>query len=81
MNTRRSPHARGSVSNPKNRFERLEYVPDSEDDAEAAGQRTVFLRDDTQAIIAHNKSPDVGFESSINVYRGCEHGCSCFANS
>ncbi len=27
-----------------------------------------------------NQSPDVGFDRSINAYRGCEHGCIyCFA--
>jgi DNA repair photolyase len=31
-------------------------------------------------VITHNDSPDVGFDSSINPYRGCEHGCIyCFA--
>lgn len=80
MNNVRSPQARGSVSNPKNRFERLEYVPDPEDDEEPEKVRTVFLRDHTKTIIAHNSSPDVGFETSINAYRGCEHGCAyCFA--
>ncbi|HWB05303.1 MAG TPA: PA0069 family radical SAM protein [Verrucomicrobiales bacterium] len=74
--------ARGSSYNPKNRFERTEYVPDPEEleDGPPDRPRTVFLRDDSQSILAHNKSPDVGFETSINVYRGCEHGCAyCFA--
>src|SRR5262249_43927356 len=32
------------------------------------------------SIIAYNDSPDVGFDASINPYRGCEHGCIyCFA--
>ena len=31
-------------------------------------------------IITRNESPDIGFDRSINAYRGCEHGCSyCFA--
>src|ERR1700737_1980716 len=41
---------------------------------------TQYFRDGTKTIIARNQSPDVGFETSINPYRGCEHGCIyCFA--
>src|SRR5690606_5102834 len=33
-----------------------------------------------KSIITRNVSPDIGFDRSINAYRGCEHGCSyCFA--
>ena len=40
----------------------------------------MFLRDQTRTIINYNDSPDVGFEASINPYRGCEHGCIyCYA--
>jgi DNA repair photolyase len=40
----------------------------------------VFLRDTSRSIIARNDSPDVGFDASINPYRGCEHGCIyCYA--
>ena len=28
-----------------------------------------------RGIVSHNQSPDVGFDQSINPYRGCEHGC------
>ena len=46
----------------------------------APGPTTKYYRDFTRTIIAHNESPDVGFESSINPYRGCEHGCIyCYA--
>ena len=35
-----------------------------------------------KSIIAKNDSPDVGFEFSINPYRGCFHACSyCYARS
>lgn len=31
-------------------------------------------------MISTNNSPDVGFDFSLNPYRGCEHGCSyCYA--
>jgi DNA repair photolyase len=36
--------------------------------------------DSTRKIITRNESPDIGFDRSINPYRGCEHGCIyCFA--
>lgn len=72
---------RGTSANPTNRFELVHYEPDPEmpaDDRPAPA--TVFLRDATRSIIASNDSPDVGFDVSINPYRGCEHGCVyCFA--
>jgi len=72
---------RGASWNPQNRFEKLEYIRDEDtplDDDEAP--RTIYLRDPARTIIATNDSPDVGFEASINPYRGCEHGCIyCFA--
>ena len=41
---------------------------------------TQFYRDLTRTIIARNNSPDIGFDRSINPYRGCEHGCVyCYA--
>jgi DNA repair photolyase len=71
---------RGATWNPQNRFETLEYVRDEEAPPDEAGPRTVYLRDPTRTIITTNDSPDVGFEASINPYRGCEHGCIyCFA--
>jgi len=83
MNTspRPSHSGRGAESNPKNRFERLEYVPEPEDtDEEQPLPRTQFLQDGTQSIITRNDSPDVPFTYSFNPYRGCEHGCAyCFA--
>ena len=43
-------------------------------------RETQFFRDGTKTIITHNNSPDVGFETSLNPYRGCEHGCIyCYA--
>ena len=71
---------RGASWNPQNRFERLEYVIDDEAERDPATPGTLYLRDPTRTIIAYNDSPDVGFEASINPYRGCEHGCIyCFA--
>ena len=82
---------RGASWNPQNRFEKLEYIVDDEHGAAATpgrradgdndgGPRTIYMRDPTRTIIATNDSPDVGFEASVNPYRGCEHGCIyCFA--
>jgi DNA repair photolyase len=71
---------RGASWNPQNRFETLEYVRDDEAEPEEGTPRTVYLRDPSRSIIARNDSPDVGFDASINPYRGCEHGCIyCYA--
>jgi len=72
---------RGASSNPKNRFETLEieFDPDLDPD-ELPRPSTVFLDDASRSIITRNSSPDVGFDVSVNPYRGCEHGCSyCYA--
>ncbi len=83
-----APKGRGSISNPSGRFERLAYddhdadVVQYEEFAEddPARPRTEYYRDTTASIIARNTSPDVGFEASINPYRGCENGCVyCYA--
>ncbi|HEX6938779.1 MAG TPA: PA0069 family radical SAM protein [Longimicrobiales bacterium] len=72
---------RGASANPPNRFETLSYLPDpAERDPDDPGPRTCLLRDPSRRIIARNDSPDVGFDASINPYRGCEHGCIyCYA--
>jgi DNA repair photolyase len=78
--------ARGAWSNPPNRFERLRYEPEpadepwGPDDEPPHDPRTQLLRDPSRSIVATNTSPDVGFEASVNPYRGCVHGCSyCYA--
>jgi DNA repair photolyase len=77
---------RGAVSNPTGRFEPTtrERVEDGwarpEDEEETPRPPTIVTVDSTRTIIARNESPDVGFDRSINAYRGCEHGCVyCFA--
>lgn len=74
------PH-RGAQTNPPNRFEALHLEPDPDEGLEEGGPvRTQFFRDATRSIITYNDSPDVGFDASINAYRGCEHGCAyCYA--
>src|SRR5437667_10290207 len=78
---------RGASWSPANRFERLHVdltdidVVDDDPDAEERPRRaTQYFRDATKSIITRNTSPDVGFETSLNPYRGCEHGCIyCYA--
>jgi len=72
---------RGAAENPPNRFEKLSYQPDPEsNDPEQSSAKTQFLKDSSRSLITYNDSPDVGFEASINPYRGCEHGCIyCYA--
>ena len=49
-------------------------------DGETPPPRTTVTVEHPRTIITRNASPDVGFDRSINPYRGCEHGCIyCFA--
>jgi DNA repair photolyase len=80
MDNNREIQGRGAASNPGNRFDRDHYAVTEWDEPEESSPDTVLLKDASRTIIAYNDSPDVGFDSSINPYRGCEHGCIyCFA--
>jgi len=81
MNTPPPLRGRGSATNPKNRFESVELVPEPpEDSDDTSAPHTQFYPDRSKSLIAFNDSPDVGFDASINPYRGCEHGCVyCYA--
>lgn len=76
---------RGARSNVSGRYE-----PDrretSEEDWDAlpledrAPRKTTVTLERPKHIINRVRSPYVGFDRSINLYRGCEHGCIyCFA--
>src|SRR5688572_5429365 len=42
--------------------------------------QTQVIEEQVRSIVSSNESPDIGFDLSINPYRGCEHGCIyCFA--
>src|SRR5690606_14361864 len=42
--------------------------------------RTTVTEEHPKTILTFNRSPDIGFDRSVNAYRGCEHGCIyCFA--
>lgn len=74
---------RGALSNPQGRFDRtgLEAFDDGWYREEAPESVATTLQPDSaRSVITTNDSPDVGFEYSINPYRGCEHGCIyCYA--
>ncbi|MFA5594879.1 MAG: PA0069 family radical SAM protein [Trueperaceae bacterium] len=72
---------RGANANPVNRFSELVIEMDeselTEDDLRV---RTRYLNDTSRSVISTNSSPDIGFNASLNPYRGCEHGCTyCYA--
>lgn len=71
---------RGSPINPEGRFEKVrrDAVEDGwfqEPDEEPSRPRTVIAIEPVKSIITRNDSPDIGFNQSINPYRGCAHGC------
>ncbi|WP_292064103.1 PA0069 family radical SAM protein [Brevundimonas sp. UBA7664] len=75
---------RGARSNASGRFEpeTVQAFDDgwTGDDVEAAPLRTTLTPEHARTIIARNTSPDIGFDRSINPYKGCEHGCIyCYA--
>ncbi|HVN82296.1 MAG TPA: PA0069 family radical SAM protein [Terriglobia bacterium] len=83
MVERRKPRFRGRGAdwNPSNRFESLHYEHEADqDEVGEPAPTTQFLKDHSRSLITYNDSPDVGFDASINPYRGCEHGCIyCYA--
>ena len=74
---------RAAATNATNRFERLqkEVFHDGWDSGdELPPLRTEVSDERPRRLITRNDSPDIGFDRSINPYRGCEHGCIyCFA--
>src|SRR5476649_1020513 len=74
---------RGATSNPAVRFDAMthEQTHDGwyEEEIVEHPSETV-LPDHARSVMTTNNSPDVGFDQSINPYRGCSHGCVyCFA--
>ncbi|HNR77462.1 MAG TPA: PA0069 family radical SAM protein [Parvularculaceae bacterium] len=73
---------RGARSNVSGRYEKLarESVDDGWDAEPDPAQKTEVTLEAPKTIINYISSPFVGFDRSINPYRGCEHGCVyCFA--
>ena len=83
---------RGAVSNRPGRYELGERPLEDDGWSHAKAREsgdpegepppltTSVSLDSSRTIMAHNQSPDVPFDRSVNTYRGCEHGCIyCFA--
>lgn len=79
---------RGAIRNESGRFEKFARIAvsdgwDSVSEEEFPDEnrpRTEIRTDSSRSIVSHNQSPDIPFSSSINPYKGCEHGCIyCFA--
>jgi DNA repair photolyase len=80
---RQRRRGRGAQTNDSGRFEKEARVAfddgwQSLDDLPPF--KTTVAVDTARKVITRNESPDIGFDRSINPYRGCEHGCVyCFA--
>ena len=66
---------RGALSNAAGRFE-----AQGRDAVRPDALRTEVRDERLGRAITANRSPDLGFDRSVNPYRGCEHGCIyCYA--
>lgn len=82
-----SNNGRGAACNPSPaRFNLQARCEDGDwlDEVEALDgtpkRRTTVTIEHPKSILTRNNSPDIGFDRSVNAYRGCEHGCIyCFA--
>src|SRR5213083_2863747 len=74
---------RGAQSNASGRFEaeaRIAFDDGWQSLDDLPPFKTTVAVDTARKVITRNDSPDIGFDRSINPYRGCEHGCVyCFA--
>ena len=77
---------RGAISNSAVRFESTarEAFDDGwgtlADPADLPPLPTTLLKERAKSALTFNESPDIGFDRSLNPYRGCTHGCHyCFA--
>ncbi len=81
---RQARKGRGAASNRAGRYERHAGAACDDGwgslDQPLERLRTIVQADRSRSVITRNASPDLGFDRSINAYRGCEHGCAyCYA--
>ena len=73
-----APKGRGTGANPASRY--VQAVAERDPAPPPDSVATEVRIEKARSIISRNQSPDVPFEQSINMYRGCEHGCIyCYA--
>lgn len=75
---------RGAASNTASRFSQLARSAEHDgwdiDEDPAPAIETTLIAEKAKTILSKNDSPDIPFDHSLNVYRGCEHGCIyCYA--
>jgi len=75
---------RGATSRPPGRFETRDSMRVDDGwgtiEEELPEFKTTVTAERAKSIISRNESPDIGFNQSINPYKGCEHGCIyCYA--
>ena len=74
---------RGALSRKSGRFERhtREDLDDGWGSLESLSGLTTHVHlEKAKSVVTRNNSPDIGFDRSVNPYRGCEHGCVyCYA--
>ncbi len=76
------PKGRGAASNETSRFSEWQHHLDDDgwDNEPLPPVQTQVEIERARSVITRNQSPDLPFDRSINMYRGCEHGCSyCYA--
>ncbi len=75
--------ARGAASNAAGRFEPYRRVTENDGwdiPEDERLLRTEISEERPRSVLNPVSSPDLGFDRSVNPYRGCEHGCIyCFA--
>ena len=83
-----APKGRGTGWSMPHRFEQVQRLTeddgwgnlDQQADEQQLPVATQVIEENVRSVLSANESPDIGFDLSVNPYRGCEHGCVyCFA--